>query len=386
MRVIVLAASIIFAGYQPSAAEVQTSPFRADMSVSRHVTDNALDDPLAVSDWYTLLRGALSGDFDHDFGRTTLTLDGELRRFDTFTIENDTAVGVEGKTTLRLSEDAEIQATAFVRRVREGDALVIDDLAIGTTTDKTIGGASVLVGLRLTPQLVSTSEFSGFRERAGDTRLEDDLIPALRLKPNRDRIALSQALTRTLGGFYTLGVRTDGERTTMSGLSDEAVALDRFRLRGEASWQQPSGITTAFAGGVEWLGASHDLVEIIRPSIEASIIVPVGGMELRGAIRTGFDSDDTDDFLVSWFRRGEAELLVPLTETLAWKAGIFVERRNNLVLAYDEHRRGLYSEIGLKAAERVTLLLRLDYRRQDASEIGFAKTRLDASVGVRTQL
>ncbi|MHB2264338.1 hypothetical protein [Aliihoeflea sp. PC F10.4] len=387
MRAVLLAASILFAAMQPgSATETKSNPFRAEISASRHVTDNALDDPLAVSDWYTLLRGALSGDFDHDLGRTTLTLDGELRRFDTFTIENDAAIGLQGKTTLRLTPDTEIQASAFLRHTREGDAFVIDDLALGTRTDKTVGGASILVGLRLTPALISTSELSGFRERAGDTRFEDDLIPALRLEPDRDRIALSQGLTQTFDGGRTLGIRANGERTTVSGLFEETVALDRIRLRGEASRQHSSGIAIAFAGGAEWLRASYDFVEIIRPSIEASIIAPVGGVELRGAIRTGFDSDDTDDLLVSWFRRGEAELLIPLAETLALKAGLFVERRDNLVIAYDEDRRGLYGEIGWKAGERVTMLFRVDYREQDAPDIGFSKSRLEASIGVRTQL
>ncbi len=387
MRAIALAASILLAWHQPSAAEEsQTAPFRADMSVSRHYTDNALDDPLAVSDWYSLMRGSLSGDFDHDFGRTTLTLDGELRRFDTFTIENDGAIGLEGTTNMRLSGSAEIQAGAFLRGQRKGDAIVLDDLAIGTTTDKILGGASLILGLRLTPELVSTTAITGFRERAGDTRFEDDLAIPFQLEPDRDRITVSQGLTRSLDGGRAIGLRGTVERTVVSEVFDEPVALDRLQLRGEVGWQREDGLALALAAGADWLRASFDLVDIVRPSIEATAIVPIGTVKLRGAISTAFDTGDTDDLLVSWLRRGEIELLVPLAEKLAFKTGIFGELRDNLVLAYAEERRGIYGELGWQAGERVTLLLRLDYHRHDADEIGFAKSRLDASVGLRTQL
>ena len=56
------------------------SPVRAELSVSRHYTDNVLDEALAVSDWYTLMRGTVGGDIDHALGLTRITLDGELRR------------------------------------------------------------------------------------------------------------------------------------------------------------------------------------------------------------------------------------------------------------------------------------------------------------------
>jgi hypothetical protein len=385
MRLAVLSPLLLLPGIAAASEVDAPSPVRAELSVSRHHTDNVLDEPLAVSDWYTLMRGAVSGDVDHALGQTRITLDGELRRHDLFTIENDTAGGIETQTTLRPSDDLELRGTLFLRHIREGDALVIEDLAIGTQTAKTVGGASAVIGLRLTPSLVSTSEMKGFRERAGDTFFEDDLLPALRFEPDRDRIFASQALTHTDGALQT-GIRATVERTIFSEIFDEPVDLDRLQLRGEIGWQSEDGYALALAAGGEWLRASFDLIDVVRPSVEATAVAPVAGLELRGTLRMGFDSDDTDDLLASWVRRAQAELAWPVAEQIAFSTGIFVEARDNLVLDYSEDRRGIYGELGWKASEKVTLVIRLDYLETRAPDIDFAKDRLDASLAVRTRL
>lgn len=385
MRLALLFPLLLLPGIAMASDAAAPSPVRAELSVSRHYTDNVLDDPLAVADWYTLMRGTVSGDIDHALGQTRITLDGELRRHDRFTIENDAAGGIEGQTTLRPSDDLELRGTLFLRHIREGDALVIEDLAIGTQTAKTVGGAGAVIGLRLTPSLVSTTELRGFRERAGDTSFEDDLLPALRFEPDRDRIFASQALTHTDGTLQT-GVRATIERTTFSEIFDEPVELDRLQLRGEIGWRSEDGHALALAAGGEWLRASFDLIDIVRPSIEATAIAPIAGLQLRGTLRTAFDSDDTDDLLASWVRRAEAQLAWPLAEQLALSTGAFVEARDNLVLDYREDRRGIYGELGWNASEQVTLVLRLDYRENRAPGIDFAKDRLDASLAVRTRL
>lgn len=385
MRLAVLSPLLLLPGIAMASDAAAPSPVRAELSVSRHHTDNVLDEPLAVADWYTLMRGTVSGDIDHALGQTRITIDGELRRHDRFTIENDAAGGIEGQTTLRPSDDLELRGTLFLRHIREGDALVIEDLAIGTQTAKTVGGAGAVIGLRLTPSLVSTTELRGFRERAGDTSFEDDLLPALRFEPDRDRIFASQALTHTDGTLQT-GVRATVERTTFSEIFDEPVELDRLQLRGEIGWRSEDGYALALAAGGEWLRASFDLIDIVRPSIDATAIAPMAGLQLRGTLRTAFDSDDTDDLLASWVRRAEAQLAWPLAEQLALSAGAFVEARDNLVLDYREDRRGIYGEFGWQASEKVTLVLRLDYIETRAPDIDFAKDRLDASLAVRTRL
>lgn len=386
MRLALLSPLLFVSGIAAAASEADAAlPIRAELSLSRNFTDNALDEPLAVSDWYTLMRGTVGGDIDHTLGQTRITLDGELRRHDSFTIENDAAGGIETQTTLRPSQNLELRGTLFLRHIREGDALVIEDLAIGTQTAKTSGGASAVIGLRLTPSLVSTTELKGFRERARDTVFEDDLLPALRFEPDRDRFFASQALTRTDGPLQT-GVRATVERTIFSAVFDEPVDLERLRLRGEIGWQDEAGHALALAVGSEWLRASFDLIDVVRPSIEATAVAPVAGLELRGALRTGFDSDDTDDLLASWVRRAEAQIAWPLAERLALSTGVFFEVRDNLVLDYSEDRRGIYGEVGWRASEKVTLVLRLDYLETRAPGIDFAKDRLDASVAVRTRL
>lgn len=385
MRLAVLSPLLLLPGIAMASEADAPSPVSAEISVSRHYTDNVLDEPLAVSDWYTLMRGSVAGDIDHALGETRITLSGELRHHDRFTIENDAAGGIETQTTLRPSEDVELRGTLFLRHIREGDALVIEDLAIGTQTAKTIGGAGAVVGLRLTPALVSTTEVKGLRERARDTFFEDDVLPALRLEPDRDRIIASQALTHTDGPVQR-AIRATAERTTFSGSFAEAINLDRLQLRGEIGWRSEDGYAFALAAGGEWLRASFDLIDIVRPSIEATAIAPIAGLELRGTLRTGFDSDDTDDLLASWVQRAEAQLAWPLAEHFALSTGVFVEARDNLVLGYSENRRGIYGELGWQASEKVTLVLRLDYGETHAPDIDFAKDRLDASLAVRTRL
>jgi hypothetical protein len=385
MRLALLFPPLLLPGVAMASDAAAPSPVRAELSVSRHYTDNVLDEPLAVSDWYMLMRGTVSGDIDHALGQTRITLDGDLRRHDLFIIENDAAGGIESQTTLRPSEDLELRGTLFLRHIREGDAFVIEDLAIGTQTAKTIGGAGAVIWLRLTPSLVSTTELKGFRERAGDTFFEDDLLPALRFEPDRDRIFASQALTHTDGTLQT-GVRATVERTTFSEIVDEPVELDRLQLRGEIGWRSEDGYAFALAAGGEWLRASFDLIDIVRPSIEATVVAPFAGLELRGTLRTAFDSDDTDDLLASWVRRAQVELAWPLAERIALSAGMFIETRDNLVFDYSEDRRGIYGELGWNASEQVTLVLRLDYREDRAPGIDFAKDGLDASFAVRTRL
>jgi hypothetical protein len=385
MRPVLLFPLLLLPGVSMASDADAPAPVRAELSLSRHYTDNALDEPLAVSDSYTLMRGTISGDLDHALGQTRITLDGELRRHDLFTIENDAAGGIESQTTLRPSENLELRGTLFLRRIRDGDALVIEDLAIGTETTKTVGGAGAVIGLRLTPSLVSTTELKGFRERAGDTFFEDDLILPTRFEPDRDRIFASQGLTRTDGRLQT-GLRAEVERTTFAEIFDDPVELDRLQLRGEIGWRNDEGYALALAAGGEWLRASFDLIDVVRPSIEATAVAPIAGMELRGTLRTGFDSDDTDDLLASWVRRAQVELAWPIAERIAFSTGVFVEARDNLVLDYSEDRRGIYGEIGWQTSEQITLVLRLDYREDRAPGIDFAKDRLDASLAMRTRL
>ena len=207
----------------------------------------------------------------------------------------------------------------------------------------------------------------------------------MRFEPNRDRIFASQALTHTDGTLQT-GIRATIERTIVSEIFDEPVDLDRLQLRGEIGWQGENGHALALAVGGEWLRASFDLIDVMRPSIEATALAPFAGLELRGSLRTGFDSDDTDDLLASWVRRAEVQLGWPLAESLALSSGIFIEARDNLVLDYEEDRRGFFGELGWQASEKVTLVLRVDYIETRAPGIDFVKERLDASVAVRTSL
>ena len=64
------------------------------------------------------------------------------------------------------------------------------------------------------------------------------------------------------------------QRTTFSGSFAEAINLDRLQLRGEIGWRSEEGYAFALAAGGEWLRASFDLIDIVRPSIEAATSQP----------------------------------------------------------------------------------------------------------------
>ena len=99
-----------------------------------------------------------------------------------------------------------------------------------------------------------------------------------------------------------------------------------------------------------------------------------------------FETQDSDDPLASWLRRGEIELRMKFDERLAAGVGLFDQMKENLLLENRELSRGLYVEANWQATPRFAVVLRADYARTFKTVIDERKTVLDAYVCLRAKL
>lgn len=110
------------------------------------------------------------------------------------------------------------------------------------------------------------------------------------------------------------------------------------------------------------------------------------GLELRGALFARFETADSDDPLASWLRHGEIEARLPLSDRLVLASGLFVERKNNLLLENQERAYGAYAEASYEASKAVALVLRLDFTDRYLTVLDDRRKTLDSFIGIRTKL
>src|SRR5690606_14393457 len=101
--------------------------------------------------------------------------DMELRRFDTYDIEDDAAFGIGAETTIRASDTLELRGTMSVRTISDGDDIAVEDLILGTRTRKTVLAGAFQAGRLLAPDTVLVLEAAAAREFAGRTHFQDGL-------------------------------------------------------------------------------------------------------------------------------------------------------------------------------------------------------------------
>ncbi|MEO4000126.1 hypothetical protein [Mesorhizobium sp. CAU 1732] len=387
MRTLFAAATVLTLSGYGAHAEDPTASFKANATLSRHHTSNALDGPFQLPDWYTELRGALEETLQHDLGATRISAEVQLRRYDTYGIEDDRALAIAALTTMRPSETVELRGTLSLNLVSEGDDFPIGPMMIGTRTDKAIVAAGLQAGLKLAPDTVLVLEGSASREKASDTNFQDDLLLPLRLEPDRDRLRFGATLTRKTGPFsYGAQAAAGYLRASQTDALSDISLLD-YLGRLQAAVEFGNGATLAGAAGVHAIQLTNLPFSQWRPTYEMAAAMPLGnGFSLRGTLKGAYETAGVDDPLAAWIRRVEAEAGYDATATLKFGLGAFTELRDYIALDYEEDIRGVYAQASWELTRNLGLVFRVDASRNEIPALDLRYTELATQIALSAKL
>lgn len=379
------AAAAALASSAPALADGAPRAVKASAELSRHHTTNALDGPLAVADWYTQLRGALEETLVHELGATRIAAEFQVRRYDRVSIEDDAAMSALVETTARVSERLELRGTLSLRAVEEGDDLTLGNLVIGMRSGRIVATAALQAGLRLSPDTTLVVEAAASRDMPRDTRFEDDILPAARLEPLRERLRAAATLTRTEGAFgYGLFA---GAGLMRARALVPALDVADYTIRVHSVLKQDGGLTLAAAAGLAVLDVPSASFRDIRPTYELSVALPLAGrLTLRGALKAAYDMASNDDPVAVWMRRAEAEAIYAAGPRLTLAAGLFRQQRDFIGLGGGETGRGLYGEAAWQAHERLAIVMRVDATRHVLVPLGIGRRAIDAHIAFKANL
>lgn len=357
-------------------------------SIERHHTSNALDSGFAIPDWYTLIRGSLQHAWQIEDGTIRLGIEAQASRYDTVRIEDDRAAAVLLEATRKLSPVVELRGALSYRYSTEGDDFAIGPFVLGTRTPKQVLGAETQLGFDLGSGMTLVLELGDAYEKVGKTRFQDDLLPATRLDPDKNRLRFGTRLTRTVGqAAYAVSAAANIVSVEKLGSPPVGLSFGEYTLRAETAWKGADGSSLGVAIGVQMLRGTHGIYQAIRPTWQAGFVKALPhGLELRGTTLGRFESADSDDPLVSWLQRGEIEARLRCGEKLTLGTGLFAELKENLLLENKERAHGLYAEAIYDATRHVSLVVRLDYTNRYLTVLDIRKKALDAFVGIRTKI
>jgi hypothetical protein len=360
---------------------------RLELSAARHFTTNALDSPVALADWYSSLRGSLAAPHQHELGTTTFGLSFEGRHYDRIRIRNTISGSLSAQTTLRPHDALELRGTVGLAARSEGDHLQIGDLINGTRTPRRSANAGIEAGWQIAPDTTLFGEVSGIAEDYGPARFERDIILPAKLEPDRLRLRVAAGATRSFGP-WSAGVSSAFERTSMETVGDPPLRLSArtVSLESVGAYADETGRTLEIGIGAQHLKDDGGLFAEWRPALRAGVGLVLARVELRGSLRIGYETVDTDDPLGSWLGRAEIAAAFPLSDRLVFGTGLFVEKRENLLLENEETRSGLHGELTFAAGPRADLVLRAEYVNSRTTILDIEKDRIEVLIGLRTRL
>ncbi len=385
MRTVLALALLAGYGHDALAAEAQ----KAEFSAARTFTTNVLDSPVAISDWYTALRGTIEMPVAHDHGETRLTIGLEGRLHDQVAIRDTASAAVSLQSTLRPTDRLELRGTLGFSGGSDGDTLDLGGLFLGTRTPRAAASIGLEAGYRIDPTLVLLAEVGATSQRFGKARFQDDLLLPEQLEPDRNLRRAALAARKSFGP-YAAGLSASLEDRLVATLGDPPVRLSsrRIGIEATAAYTGSAGAAIEVGLGAQHLADEEALFADWRPALRAGFTLPVvqTPLELRGSARLGFETAETDDPLGSWIARAELAFAYRLAEPIVAAGGVALEKRENLLLENEERRLGLHGEVTFNASKASDLVLRLDWLRSKATIIEERKERFDILLGLRTRL
>ncbi|RUM99768.1 hypothetical protein EET67_02465 [Pseudaminobacter arsenicus] len=364
------------------------SPVSVTTSVERHHTSNALDSSFAVPDWYTLMRGSLQHQWQHETGYVRLGAEAEASRYDTISIENDRAAVLQLEATGKTSPELELRGALTYRISSQGDDLPIATLILGTRTKKQVFAAETQIGIDLGGGTALVLELADAYEKIGAARFQQSLLAPAKLDPDRNRLVVGARLVRSVGPLaYGVSASTTSVAVEELGFPPVGLSLSQYALRLEGAWTDADAGSLNSAIGFEMLRGAEGIYEDIRPTYRVAFAKPLpNGFELRGALFARFETADSDDPLASWLRRGEIEARLRVSDQLLLASGLFGESKDNLLLENQERAHGAYAEASYDATRTMALVVRVDFTDRFLTVLDERRKTLDAFVGIRTKL
>lgn len=357
--------------------------------MERFVTSNALDSSLlALRDSGVRLRGTLAETVSHDLGQTGISAGVEALRFDTYDFEDDTTVTLSVRNDWRPSETLELRTTLSWRRVDEGDDFALGDFVIPIRTVRNRLSGQLEAGLRIDAQTILALEAAALADRPGDTVF--DLAPRerIRLDPDRELYRLGARLSRGDEAFAVgLSTALDIVQARPSPEGTPAFPLSVLTARTEMALRGGDGSQLALAAGIQKLAAEGGLLSELRPTFEIGFEFPLTqALALRGTLSSAYDWVDSDDPLASRLGRLELEARYGASPTLDLSAGLFEERRDNLLLGNRDHARGLFALASWRMREGLELYARVEHVAHTATILEIGRRRTEAAIGLRVGL
>ncbi|MBX3570200.1 MAG: hypothetical protein KF914_19210 [Rhizobiaceae bacterium] len=371
----------------PILADIAAPPVVATVEAERHFTTNALDGPVAVSDWYTLLRGTLVHDAALDGGRLRIEARLEATRYDDTDIEDDRSGQVSVELLRKLTPSVEAKATVSLAASDVGDDITIGQTVIGTRVRKLIPGGVLQLGADLGDGATLVATASAGSEQAGRTRI-DGLSGSYRIEPDRLQADASLKYARTLGRLRYGGlVAARHLRPEHIGFPPSALGANMFGAQIEGAASAKDGATLQVAAGVQFLDGEFGIYRKARLAYEISGLMPIGKtFALRGGTFARFETADTDDPLASWLRRLQVEATLRAAEPLLLAAGLYREVKQNVLLENRENGAGAYAEATCDLGDAGTLAMRIDWSRTHRTVIEERYDTVDVKLAYRKKL
>nr|WP_292839586.1 hypothetical protein [Mesorhizobium sp.] len=357
-------------------------------AVERHYTTNALDSDHAVPDWYTLLRGSLQRQLGDADANVALGAEFQATRHDTVSIEDDRALALSVSAFRKLENGLEFRGTLSYRASSDGDDLPLGPVTLGMRTLKQVVAAEGQVGVDLGNATTLVLDVSDSMEEVGPTRFESNLLPAVQLDPDTNRLQSTARVTRTFGRL-ALGASASALLATVARLGSPPVGVSfrQFGLRAEAAYTGAGGLTAGAALGAELIEAADGLYRRVRPAWQLAVVAPLPhGFELRGTYFGRYENADSDDPLASWLQRAEIEGGAKLRPDLTFTAGLFREVKENLLFENRERSRGFYAEAAYRLSPAAEIVLRVDATKTDKTVIDVRESTVDTFIGLRAKL
>lgn len=354
------------------------------VEVQRHFTTNALGEPLAISDWYTLMRGSIDRTFTRKDGYTKLAAALEVTRYDTVPIEDDRAMALSAEFSQKFNPAVELRGTLSFSVLDVGDDLLFGDFVLGTRQLKFLGGAGAQLGVDLGGGRTLVFGLGAATERPGLTHFEDDVADPLQLDPDQRQFEASVKFVQAVGVLRYGGLAA-ARWLDVDPLGDPPVALGSrvMLVQAEAGAKASSGAEVRVALGAQLLQGEQDIFRQARPSYEAMFAVPYKRFQLRGLAFARFETQDTDDPLASWLRRYELEAGYSIGKPLVVGLGGFSENKQNLLFENEERSRGWYAQLRYEAPSNFSVTLRLDWSKTVKTVIDERIDTVDTFLAVR---
>jgi hypothetical protein len=353
----------------------------------RHFTSNALDGPVLRADRYSVLRGSLSHDMELERGTLAIAAQAESRRHDVVTLEDDHAAGASVAFSVALSDTAGLKLLAGLQWLDKGDDLQAGNAVLGLRVRTLKSVAGLEAAFDLGSGFYMAAAATGLAERPGLTRFEDGLLPPIQLDPDRLRLQNVLRLGRKTDRLsWAVAAQTTRMAVERLGSPQVALAFQSHALRLELDWQDDAGAALGAMAGLELLAAESGFGPWLRPTLAVSGRVPIEKIELLARAFARLETDDTDDPLASWQRRGEVEARFRPLENLTFGAGAFAETRDNLLLENRDSRAGLYVEVRMPVGANLEGRARVDVSRRALSIIDQSWSTTDFHLGLAGRL